>query len=167
MDNIRLMYRQHVLDYVKKINSLPKLDEQRLRNLTNADYTINTKDTILCMSALEHHDNLVAVGHRDHGVQLFDTKTGEKQCDYPQLGKVSSLAGITPETMIVCTYDTRMVKVFDHKKQHVSPKKHLTGTDICYGQKDLHAFGDRYFFCRLRRALLPVRHSLVQGVGII
>ncbi|KAL0479345.1 hypothetical protein AKO1_007622 [Acrasis kona] len=145
MDNIRLIYRQHVLDYVKKITTLPKLDEERLKNVTTADHTVNTKDTILCMAALEHHDNLVAVGHRDSGIQLFSLN-GEKQCDYRQLGKVSSLASLTPENMIACTFDTRMVKIFDHKKQYVSPKKHLTGSDICYGQKDLIAFGDRYFF---------------------
>jgi WD40 repeat protein len=145
MDNIRLIYRQHVLDYVKKITNLPQLDKTHLQSVTNADRTINTKDTILCLGELEQ-ENMVAVGHRDTGVQIFNTSTGELICSYPSLAKVSSLSYVSPEKMIVCSFDTRMVKIFDWKKLKVSPKKHLTGTDISWGQRNLTTFGDRYFF---------------------
>jgi WD40 repeat protein len=142
MDNIRLTYRQHVLDYIKKITNLPQLDRTKLFTL---ERTIKTKDTILCLNELEQ-ENTVAVGHRDTGVQIIDVVTGDILCSFPSLAKVSSLSHVSEDKLIVCSFDTRMVKVFDWKKMSVSPKKHLTGTDISWGQKNLAAFGDRYFF---------------------
>jgi WD40 repeat protein len=145
MDNIRLIYRQHVLDYVERLQALPRLDLTHISSITEPERIINTKATILCLVPLEQ-ENIVAVGHRDTGVQIFNVATGEILCSYPSLAKVSSLAPISAEAMIVCTFDTRMVKLFDWKKLKVSPKKHLTGTDISWGQRDLVTFGDRYFF---------------------
>src|SRR4051812_858272 len=106
MDNIRLIYRQHVLDYVERITNLPRLDLNHVQSITEAERTIPTKATILCLAALGE-ENTVAVGHRDTGVQIFNVSTGDILCSFPSLGKVSSLAPISPESMIVCSFDTR------------------------------------------------------------